>query len=302
MLSQLKVPLALAIAIFSWACAWVSVRVAVAHLSAGHVALGRYLVASLVLLPIYLSRRPRLEKRDFAAVLGLGFCGFTLYNLCVNAGEKTITAGAAALIASTIPLFSTLGAALFLGEKVPRAAWGGIGCGLGGVFLIALGEREGIGVSSGALLVLLASVSAAVYGLGQKPLLKRYQALDLTTFSIWAGTLLLLPWSGGLWGAFRDAPPSIQWHVAFLGVFPGAIGYVLWSYCLSQWPVSRVTSFLYLLPALSIALGWATLGELPAPLSLAGGALALCGVVWTNWQRQPKAMVLAKTPASRPDR
>ncbi len=283
--SQLKLPLALAVCIFSWACAWVSVRSAVAYLSPGHVALGRYLIASLLLLPLWLWRRPRLEKRDIGPIFLLGFFSFTLYNLCINAGEQTITAGAAALIAATIPLFSTLGAAIFLRERVARAAWGGIFCGLAGVCLIALGEKDGIGVSNGALLVLLASVCAAIYGLGQKQLLLRYHALDLTTLAIWAGTLALLPFGGGISTAFRATPLSATLNVVFLGVFPGAIGYVLWSYCLSQWPVTRVTSFLYALPALSIALGWAFLGELPAKISLMGGALALCGVIWTNWRK-----------------
>lgn len=284
-MTRLKLPLALFLAIFSWSCAWVSVRAAVASLSPGHVALGRYIIASLVLLPLAILRRPRLEKRDIGAVLVMGFCGFTLYNLCINAGEKTITAGAASLIASTIPIFSTLGAAVFLGERVSRAAWVGIACGVGGVLLIALGEKSGVGISSGALLVMLASVGAAVYGLMQKRLLSRYQALDLTTLAIWAGTLALLPWGGGMLGAYRAAPLSATLNVVFLGVFPGALGYVCWSYCLSQWPVARVMSFLYLLPAFSIALGWAFLSELPAPISLVGGALALSGVIWTNWRK-----------------
>ncbi len=285
MFSRFKLPLALSVALFSWACAWVSVRAAVAHLSPGHVALGRYLIASLILLPVWLWRRPRLEKRDIGAILAMGFCGFTLYNLAINAGEQTITAGAAALIASTIPLFSTLGAAIFLGERVPRAAWGGIACGVGGVSLIALGEQGGVGISSGALLVTFASVCAAIYGLLQKRLLSRYNALDLTTMAIWAGTLLLLPFGNGLPGAFAAAPRAAVLNVVFLGVFPGAIGYVLWSYCLSKLPVARATSFLFLLPALSIALGWMFLNELPQRISLLGGALALCGVVWTNWKR-----------------
>lgn len=86
--------------------------------------------------------------------------------------------------------------------------------------------------------------------------------------------------------AWQSAPREAWLNVLFLGVFPGAIGQVLWSYCLSQWPVARVTSFLYLVPALSIALGWAWLNELPNPISLAGGALALGGVIWTNWNRK----------------
>jgi drug/metabolite transporter (DMT)-like permease len=284
--SRFKLPLALAIAVFSWSCAWVSVRVAVAHLSPGHVALGRYLVASMVLLPLYLWRRPRFEKRDFPTIFVMGICGFTLYNLCINAGEQTITAGAAALISSTIPIFTTLGSLIFLHEQVPRAAWTGILLGLAGVFLIALGEKGGLGLSPGAILVVIASLCAAAYGLLQKRLLSRYHALDLTTAAIWAGALALLPFGWGMISAFRAAPLSATLNVAFLGVFPGAIGYVLWSYCLSQMPVSRLMSFLYLVPALSIGLGWIFLSEFPAPISLVGGAIALIGVIWTNTRRK----------------
>lgn len=288
MKKMLKIPLALGIAIFSWACAWVSVRAAVAFIAPAHLALARYVVASLVLLPLALWRRPRLERRDVGVVAALGLCGFTFYNLCVNSGEQTITAGAAALIASAIPIFSTLGARLFLGEQVSRRAWAGIALGLSGVALIATGEKGGIGLSSGALLVVMATLCAAAYGLLQKRLLTRYHALDLTTFAIWFGTLGLLPFAGGIVADLRAAPASALGHIAFLGVFPGAIGYVLWSYCLSELPLAQVTSFLYLLPALSIALGWRILGELPAPLSLAGGALALGGVITANWRKNER--------------
>ena len=230
-------------------------------------------------------RRPRLQKRDVAGVALLGLFGFTFYNLGINIGEQTITAGAAALISSAVPLFSTLGARFFLGETVGRRAWAGIALGVGGVALIALGEKGGVGVSAGALWVVAATLCAAIYGLGQKRFLSRYNALDLTTFAIWFGTAALLPFGGDMFAGLRAAPTLALWHVAFLGIFPGAISQVLWSYCLSQWPVSRVTSFLYLMPAVSITLGWALLSELPAPISLAGGALALCGVVTANWSK-----------------
>lgn len=285
MARSLKLPLAVATAIFSWACAWVSIRAAVAHLSPAHVALGRYLVASLVLVPLWLWRRPKIAPRDWPAIFVMGLCGFTVYNLAINAGERTITAGAASLIASTIPLFSALGASLFLHEKVPRASWAGIWVGVGGVFLIALGEKGGLGISAGALLVTLAALSAAVYGLMQKQFLGRYRSLDLTTAAIWMGTLALLPWSGGLVSELRAAPPSAVLNVVFLGLFPGALGYVMWSYALSQLPIARLMSFLYLMPAISIGLGYLFLNELPAPISLLGGAIALGGVIWTNWRK-----------------
>lgn len=274
--------------VFAWACAFISIRAAVAHLSPAHVALSRYLVASLVLLPLWVARKPRIAPRDWPLIFVMGCLGFTFYNLALNAGEATITGGAAALIAATIPIFTTLGAVLLLGERVARGAWAGIGLSLGGVFLIALGERGGLGFSSGALLVTLAALCSAAYGLLQKKLVSRYHALDLTTAAIWCGTLALLPFGGGLPSALRGAPTATLLNVLFLGVFPGAIGYVLWSYALSQLSVARLMSFLYLVPAISLALGWLFLREWPSPLSLAGGALALSGVVWTNARKRQK--------------
>jgi drug/metabolite transporter (DMT)-like permease len=284
--SRLKLPLAVGIGTFSWACAYVGIRAAVAHLSPAHVALGRYLVASLVLLPVWLWRRPTIQKRDWPIIFVMGLCGFTFYNLALNAGEKTITAGAGALIASTIPIFTTIAARFFLNEQVSRAAWTGIWISLSGVVLISLGEKGGIGLSPGALLVVIAAFCAAAYGLLQKRLLSRYNALDLTTAAIWCGTLALLPFGGGLLTEIRAAPLSSSWSVVFLGIFPGAIGYVLWSYALSRLPVARLMSFLYLVPAISIGLAWLLLGELPAKISLLGGAIALSGVIWTNTRKK----------------
>jgi drug/metabolite transporter (DMT)-like permease len=41
----------------------------------------------------------------------------------------------------------------------------------------------------------------------------------------------------------------------------------------------------YLVPALTVLLAWAILGEVPGWLALAGGALCLAGVALSRWQR-----------------
>ena len=290
--TRTQLTLVIAVAIFSWALAWVSIRAAVSHYSAGQLALGRYLVASLVLLPLFVIRRPQFAPRDWLLLFGAGVSGFTIYNLCINEGEKTITAGAAALIASTIPIFATFLAQLFLGEKTRVSTWIGGAIAICGVLLIALGEEKtkgasqgllaSLSISKGAILVLIASIGAAVYNVFQKLLLRRYASLDVTTTAIFCAVLTLIPFGGGLTTAVQTAPAYATWHLIILGIFPGALGYVLWSQALSQMPVAKLVVYLYLIAPLSILLGWLMLGELPSTLALWGGALALGGVIYSN--------------------
>ncbi len=262
-----------------------SIRVAISHYSPGQLALGRYLVASLVLLPLVLRNRPRFERRDWLAIFASGVCGFSVYNLAINAGEQTISAGAAALIASIIPVLVTLGAHFFFGQHASKRTWLSSLVSLGGVALLSLGGHDGIRLSRGALLVVLASFGAAAYQLIQVRLRPRYGALDLTAAAIGCGTLALLPFGSGLIGAVKAAPLLATFNLVLLGAFPGALGYVLWSWVLSQWPVGRVMSFLFLIAPCAVLLGWLFLGELPTPLEGCGGALALGGVAWCQTEK-----------------
>lgn len=280
--SRFKLPLAVAVSVVAWATAWVSIRVAVTAYSPAQLALGRYLVASAILLPLVLARRPRFERADWPRIIGAGLFGFTLYNLCLNAGEATITAGAAALIGSTIPVLSTLSARIFLGERVSNRVWWGSAIALLGVALIAWGEGSGLGFGAGAFLVMGAALCAAAYNTLQKPLLKKYAALDVTALAIFCGTFLLVPLGGGLVQAVKSAPLVPTLNLLLLGAFPGALGYVLWMWCLAQMPVARLMNYLYLVAPLSILLGWIFLHELPSTLGLVGGAITLAGVIYTS--------------------
>ena len=275
-------PLAVAVSVIAWATAWVSIRVAILAYTPGQLALGRYVIASLILLPLVLVRRPRFQLADWPRIAGTGLFGFTLYNFCINAGEVTITAGAAALIGSTIPILNTLSAMIFLGEQVKNRVWMGSIFALMGVALIAWGEKGGIGFGAGAFLVMGAAISAALYNTLQKPLLKRYAALDVTSAAIFCGTLLLVPVGGELVEAVRAAPPVATINLIFLGAIPGALGYVLWTWCLAQMPIAKLTNYLYLVAPLSVIMGWLFLSELPSNLALVGGAITLGGVIYTS--------------------
>jgi drug/metabolite transporter (DMT)-like permease len=109
------------------------------------------------------------EVRDLPAPVLAGLFAFALYNVALNYGQVTASAGAASLIIASIPIFTALLAAAFLEERLDALGWSGIAVGFLGMAVITLGEGGGFGINAGALLVLLAALSASVYLAFQKP-------------------------------------------------------------------------------------------------------------------------------------
>ena len=202
----LRPALALAATVLLWGSAFAAIRAALEHFSAGHLSVLRLLVATLALAAIAVARGVRLPAaRDLPAIAAVGFAGMTAYQLLLNSGERTVPAGTASLLVNLSPVFTAIGASLWLGEEMTRRRWTGVAVACGGATLIAVAGDGGLSFGHGALLVLGAAVAQAAFFLGQKPLLRRYGSLELTTWAMALGALMALPLAPGLPGAVRSA-------------------------------------------------------------------------------------------------
>ncbi len=270
----------LALCLLFWGSAFPAIRASLSAYLPGHLALLRFLVASAALAVCACVRSVRVPRlKDMPGIFLLGLVGIAIYHLALNYGEVTVTAGAAGFLIGSCPVFATLFSMALLGERPGIGVWLGIAVSFGGVTLIALGGGGGLRFTAGALLVLLAAAAGGLFCVIQKRYLDKYSPIELTSYAVWIGTLLLCVFLPGLFRCVGSAPLGATLSVVYLGVFPAAFAYIAWAYIQSHMSVSRVTSFLYLVPVISVVIARIWLEETPSPLSLAGGLLALSGVI-----------------------
>lgn len=275
--------LAMVFNVIAWGMSWVNVRAVLPEVGSGQLGAMRYLIASAVMLPLWLYRgRPLPAKGDWPTVASLGLFGFCLYNLGINYGEKTVNAGTGSMLISCIPVLVILLGVLTGREKVGLLAWLGIGVSMAGVVVTAAGSEAGLTLNFGSLLILGAALCAAIQTLISKALTQRYAAIDVTTWAIWLGTLGLLPFSHDLVGTASRLSGMGWVHLVFLGVVPAALCYTIWSWVLVTLPITTVMSAVYAIPVFSVLFGWLILGEQPTALTLVGGAVTLAGVAWVQ--------------------
>lgn len=289
----MPVVLSVAVTVLLWASAFIGVRAAGHDYEPGSLALGRQLAGSVGLTAIVAVRwlrsgaRPVLPRgRVLVAVLAWGVGWFSLYNLALNAAEQHLDAGTTALLVNVAPVLVAVLAGLLLGEGFPRRLLVGMAAAFAGVAIIAAatssGERDVVGVALG----LAAAVLYAGAATSQKRLLARVDALTMTWVGCLAGTVALLPFAPALAADAGSAPASSTWAVVLLGLGPTAVAFTTWGYALSRLSAGRAAATTYLVPPIVVVLSWLVLDEVPAVVTLAGGALCLAGVAVATLPRR----------------
>lgn len=272
-----------------WGSAFVAIRDAGETLSPGSLALGRLLAALVVLgVAAWIWREPLPARRDLLGIAAFGVLFLGVYSVTLNAAERRVDAGTAAMLINTGPILIAVLAGIFLKEGFPRWLFAGCAVAFSGCILIGLANaqsdsRSGLGIA----LLILAAFAYATAVVIQKPVLARVSPLQVTWLGCAAATVVCLPFAPTLVGELDDAGATgVAWTV-YLGVAPTALGFATWAYALRRMSAGRVASLNYLIPVIAILLGWALLGETPPWLAAAGGALCLAGVALARRRSAP---------------
>ncbi len=247
----------------------------------------RFTFGLACLAPVVLLWRPRWPASR--AELGhVAVAGLLMHAVQLGGSHYAqylgMSAGVAALVISSQPLFTALIASRFLREKLRPGQWLGVLTGLAGVALVVwhkLDIREVSAASLAATLVALAGVTAATLYQRTFAPAADLKAASVVQFAVSLAVLAPL--------AFAVEDFEVRWawqlwaSIAFLVILASILGVSALYYLLRHGEATRVTSMMYLPPVFAVALEAALFNVLPGALTLLGMAVACAGVAMTVW-------------------
>jgi drug/metabolite transporter (DMT)-like permease len=270
----------------------VATRMAVGSIPPLSLAFLRFGQGGVILLIALLILRPgllRIKLSDLPYLTLLGAVLFTIFPITFNVSLKYTEASRGALMLATVPLWSAGLARIARSEHLRLRQVGGIILALVGVAVV-LAERGltwqgGSWALVGDLLMLLTAICGAIYGVLAQKMLKKYNALTVTTYAMLIGSCLLIP--AAFVEGFSQALTKIDLQTAslimFLGICGGAVGYFLWTFALAHLTPTQVAVYINLNLMVATILGAALLAEKLTQVFIAGFVAVLIGVLLVNW-------------------
>ncbi len=267
-----------------WSSNYIIARLGDGVIAPHALALGRWLLAALILLP-WMGRglwsRRDVVRREWLHLLVLGFLGMYICGAWVYVAGHTTTSTNIALIYAVTPMAIAAASAMLLHEKLSRAQWAGVVLALLGLlFVIAKGDPArllAVQFVAGDAWITAAAISWTAYSV----LLKRWPSAlgpgERLVAIIGGGLLVLLPTTVA--EALLTTTPAFGWGAAGLvllaAVLPGVLSYGAYSYLQRELGASRTAMMLYLAPVYGALLAWLVLGEVPGWYHLVGAAMIL---------------------------
>jgi len=249
----------------------------------------RVALASAVLLAVVRLTKPErtFSRADRRRFLLLG-AAITLTLTTQFVGTELTNASQSSLLTVLTPVFTLWLGIAVLDEPLTRAKTSGMGLALAGTTLVLAGQYDLTGMTAdnagGVAALLVASLAWAAYTVWGRDLVRRYSALETTTYATVASTpmiLALVPVEFAVRNvAFGPSAVSglLVLAVLYLGVFSTAAAWYLWYKGLEFVDSGTVSVFFFAQPVVGSALGAVLLGERLGPLFVLGGAVMAAGV------------------------
>jgi len=218
--------------------------------------------------------------KELPGLFVLSLLGVSVNQVLYLNGLERSTAVNAGVVMCLIPVFTFLLAALVRQERFSAVRALGVLVSLGGALLWYLGERPELvaDYAFGNFLMAINPLCYSVYLVASRPFLRRIPTLVFMAWVFLFAALCTPAIAAGEDLVPAQAGASAWWALAYILVFPTAIGYLLNVYALRRLRASTTGIYVYLQPFFAGVAGTVLLGEEITPALLAAGFAIFAGI------------------------
>jgi drug/metabolite transporter (DMT)-like permease len=290
---------------FIWGNSFLFTKVVVEEVPPFTLVEGRFLLSTAILLLLMRALRLSfsLTRGLWVAVAFMGLVNNAIPFVLITWSQEHIDSSLAAILQSTVPLFTVVIAPLWIKERLTLDRVVGMLIGFAGVFVLIGTDLGAVGKSStlGQLAVVVASVGYATGTVFARRYLRDRSPVIFAAGQMVVASTLLLPLALAVDRPF-DLHVSTKAALAWvaLGVVSSGLAYVVFFWLVQRLEALQVSLVAYLIPMVAVVMGWLVLGERLGANSFAGLALIVLGifVVQGGWrllrQRLRPAVVSGK--------
>ena len=281
--SDWRVWLALTTVYVVWGSTFVALAVVVRDLPPFLAMALRHLTAGAILLVVALPRGDRASDPVGRPQVLAGFVFGGLLFVCSHGtlawAQQTVSAGMAALLAGSIPIWMALFDRVAFGRRLAPVGYAGIVLGFVGLAFLFDPFGEGSVDRLAALVILLGAMSWAAGSLYSRGAGLPTRPLVSAGLGAFCGGLVLagIATLGGEIGEAEWTSDALL-ALVYLIVAGSLVGFTAYVWLLRTAPTSLVSTYAYVNPIVAVALGWALLGESVTLQMLVAGAAVLASV------------------------
>jgi drug/metabolite transporter (DMT)-like permease len=292
---------ALAVGVAAASTASIFVRYAQGYAPSLVIAAYRMALATLVLLPVVLTRgRASLRAMAWRQIWLSALSGVFLavhFATWITSLQYTSVASSVVLV-STAPLFVALLSPSVLHETISARQVAGLGLALLGTLAIGLNDAcsweaalrcpsaaqlVAGGAAKGDLLALVGALAVACYMLIGRALRSDVPLLPYISLTYGSAAVTLLGTVLILRLPMAGYPAAAYGWFALLALLPQLVAHSTYNWALRYLSAAYVSVSLLGEPVGSTLLAFVLLGERPGPLKLVGGVMILVGIVIASW-------------------
>lgn len=249
----------------------------------------RFLIAATILFLIMLKRGEdlTLERSDIPKIVLLSLLGMVGYHVLFFTALKYTSSVNTSLIAAMNPIITTIMASLFLKEKFPKKAIGGIITSFLGVAMIvtngSIDVIKNMNFNVGDIYMLFAILSFSLYFIVLKGIVGRIVSIKLTFYVFLFCVILLIPM------VIYENPMSYLpnttlkgWgSLVYMSVFASVIAYLIQLISVKRIGPAKTSLYINLVPLFSMIMAYFILGEIITLPKILAGAMIISGVIIT---------------------